>query len=102
MSDLGMDQRGLLESLLSLSDEAELEVRVLSSRAAAVELSPTESAACRVGDRIWVVLNPDDPEGHQAKVLASALGKFRSEFLEDRFLAPAVRDFIDRVDREER
>jgi hypothetical protein len=102
MSDTGMNQRDLLESLLRLADEAKLEVRVISSQAAAEEFSPTESAACRVGARIWVILYPDDPVDHQLKVLGSTLGKFRSEFLDGRYVAPAVRDFIDRVDPEER
>lgn len=97
MPEQGMDARDLLEVLLGLADEAELEVRIMSSRAAGADLAPAESAACRVGTRIWVVLNPDDPTDHQAQVLAGALRRFRADFLESRFLAPAVRDFIDRV-----
>ena len=98
MAEGGMDDQSLLESLLSLADEAELEVRVISTRAAKTDLAPTESAACRVGARIWVVLNPDDPTQHQAEVLAGALARYRAEFLEGRFIAPALRDFIARVD----
>ena len=98
MAETRMDVRDLLESLLSLASQAELEVRVISSRAASADLAPVESAACRVGSRIWVVLNPDDPADHQAEVLAGALSRFRAEFLEGRFLSPAIRDFIDRVD----
>ena len=98
MVELGMAGRDLLEILLELADAAELEVRVLSAAASAADFSPSESAACRVGDRIWVVLSPDDPVAHQAEVLAGALSRFRSAFLEARFVAPAVRDFIERVD----
>jgi hypothetical protein len=98
MVELGMDGRDLLEALLELADSAELEVRVLSAAASGADLSLAESAACRVGDRIWVVLSPDDPVAHQAEVLAGALSHFRSEFLEGRFVVPAVRDFIERVD----
>ena len=97
-----MSERGsadLLEALLELASEAQLEVRVLSRAAAALDNAPTESAACRVGARIWVVLAPDDPPARQAEVLAEALARHRAEYLEGRFLTPAVRDLIERVDR---
>lgn len=93
-----MEARDLLEGLLELAAEAELEVRILSNTAAAAENAPTESAACRVGARIWVVLAPSDPPLHQAEVLAGALSKYRAAFLEDRFLSPALREFVERVD----
>jgi len=98
MAELGMEARDLLEALLELSHGADLEVRVLTTAAAAADFSPTESAACRVGTRVWVVLSPDDPVDHQARVLADALARFRAEFLEARFVPPAVRDFIGEVD----
>ena len=102
MAEPGMDARDLLEALLALADAAELEVRILSGSRTAAEFAPTESAACRVGSRIWVVLAPDDPPDHQAAVLAGALARYRAEFLEARFVAPAIRDFIERVDRSDR
>ncbi len=92
-----MDETRLLEALLELASRTELEVRVLSSSSGAADFAPTASAACRVGDRIWVVLAPDDPDHHQAEVLAQALVRYRSEFLEDNFIAPGVRDFLERV-----
>ena len=97
MADSGMQPGPLLEALLELADRAELEVRVLSRSGSDAEFRPTESAACRVGPRIWVVLLPDDPPAHQARALAAALGRFRAEFLEGIFVAPGVRDFIDVV-----
>ena len=66
--------------------------------AAAQENALTQSAACRVGTRIWVVLSPSDPPDHQADVLGEALARFRSEFLEDHFMAPVLREFLERVD----
>ena len=95
MAELGMEHGSLLEALLELADRTQLEVRVLSAASASAEFSPTGSAACRVGDRIWVVLAPDDPALHQAEVLAGALGRYRADFLEKNFVAPGVRDFID-------
>ena len=101
MAESGMRAKDLLEALLELAHEAELEVRVLSNHAAAVENAPTQSAAARVGARIWVVLAPNDPPDHQARVLAETLARHRAEFLEGRFVTPALRDFIDRVDPRE-
>jgi hypothetical protein len=95
MPDSGMQPGALLEALLELADRAELEVRVISTAGSGAEFRPTESAACRVGSRIWVVLMPDDPPAHQARVLAEALGRFRAGFLEETFIAPGVRNFIE-------
>ena len=102
MSNAGMDPRDLLEGLLEMAAGAQLEVRILSKQAAATDNGLTGSAACRVGSRIWVVLSPDDPPMHQAEVLAEALARYRSEFLGDRFMSPALRELIDRVDPQER
>jgi hypothetical protein len=90
-----MDPRDLLEALLGLAEQAKLEVRVLSASTGGHEFRPEESSACRVGERVWVVLAPDDPAPHQARVLADALRKFRPEVLETTFVAPGVRDFVE-------
>ena len=96
MADSAMDPRHLLEALLELAERAVLEVRILSASASAQhEFRPQESAACRVGERVWVVLAPDDPPRHQATVLAEALSRYRAETLEGAFIAPGVRDFIE-------
>ena len=95
MAEIGMKPEVLLEARLELADRAKLEVRVLSAASAAAEFSPTGSAACRVGDRIWVVLAPAHPPMNQAEVLAGALGRYRADFLETSFIAPGVRDFVE-------
>ena len=92
-----MAPRDLLEGLLELANRAELEVRILSQTNSGDEFRPTESAACRVGTRVWVVLAPDDPPAHQAQVLAGAIGYYRRDFLEQTYVAPAVREVIDRM-----
>ena len=97
MAELGMEHGSLLEALLELADRTQLEVRVLSAASTASEFSPTASAACRVGDRIWVILAPDDPALRQAEVLAGALGRYRADFLDKHFIAPGVRDFVESV-----
>ena len=95
--EIGMAPRDMLEGLLALASRADLEVRTLTQAASAADFSPTESSACRVGSRVWVVLASDDPLSHQISVLAGALGRFRADFLEENFVAPGVRDFIERV-----
>lgn len=98
----GMQPRDLLEALLELASRAALEVRVLSPSSAGAggptsDLRPTQSGACRVGQRVWVVLAPDDPPLRQAQALAEALVRHRPAFLGETFLLPAVRSFVDRV-----
>ena len=97
MSEAGMDGSALLEALFELANRAGVEVRILSAAAAAAENAPSGSTAGRVGQRIWVILAPDDPPLHQAGVLAGALARYRAEFLEDHFVPPGVRNFIDRA-----
>lgn len=97
MAETLMEPRDLLEALLALAERAALEVRVLSSAAGQAEFRLQESAACRVGERVWVVLAPDDPPSHQSRVLAEALQRFRPDALETMFLAPGVRNFIESV-----
>jgi hypothetical protein len=97
MAEVGMETGKLLEALLELADRARLEVRVLSAGSNAVEFAPTRSAACRVGERIWVVLAPDDPPLDQAEALAEALGRYRAEFLEENFVSPGVRAFLEQI-----
>jgi len=91
----GMRDEDRVAALLELAARAQLEVRVLSARAAAEEGAPRESAAGRLGTRVWVLIVPDDPSAHQAAVLAQALGRYRADFLETCFIPPALRAFID-------
>lgn len=95
MTEFGIEPEALIEALLELADRAKLEIRVLSPTSTSVEFTPTESATCRVGQRIWVVLAPDDPVLRQSEVLARALVRYRADFIEKSFMAPGVRDFIE-------
>lgn len=94
-TDPGMRDEDRLALLLELAQRATLEVRVLSRRAAAEEGAPRGSTAGRLGSKVWVLLVPDEPPAHQAAALAQALGRYRAEFLETCFVAPALRAFID-------
>lgn len=94
MTERGMREEDRVAALLELASRAELEVRILSSRAAAEEGAPRQSSVARVGSRVWVLIVPDDPPAHQAAALAQALGRYRVDFLDGCFVAPALRDFI--------
>lgn len=91
----GMRDGDRVDALLALAERAGLELRMLSARAAAEEGAPRESVCGRLGERVWVLIVPDDPPAHQAAVLAQALGRHRAEFLETCFIPPALRAFIE-------
>jgi hypothetical protein len=90
-----MQPADLMQALLELADEVDLEVRVV--RAGADGEPPLSSGVCRVAGRVWVVLSSTDPADAQISVLAAALVSQAGAELEDRFLAPAVREALDRV-----
>ncbi len=94
MPERGMRDEDRVAALLELAHAAGLEVRILSAHAAAEEGAPRQSAFGRLGSRVWVLIVPDDPPAHQAAALAQALGRFRADFLEERFVPPALRAFI--------
>jgi hypothetical protein len=95
MPEAGMRDEDRLAQLLELGARAGLEVRVLSARAAAEEGAPSQSRSGRLGERVWVLLVPDEPPAHQAAALAQALGRYRADWLETCFVAPALRAFIE-------
>ncbi|MBK7950288.1 MAG: hypothetical protein IPK00_16445 [Deltaproteobacteria bacterium] len=97
MTEPGMRDEDRLALLLELAKRAGLELRILSAHAAAEEGAPRQSSAGRLGERVWVLLVPDDPTSHQAATLAQALGRHRAAFLESCFLPPALRTYIDEV-----
>jgi hypothetical protein len=83
----------LLEHLADLAREAGLEVRAV--RGAAAGETVASSGICRVRGAIWVVLAAGDPLEEQIAVLVRALNRHAAEFLETRYLAPAVRSRLD-------
>lgn len=86
-----MQPTEVLESLLSLAEDLNLEVRVLRGQNPAdVEFTPV-SACCRVKGKFWVVLSPNDPVGMHIGILAGALKSEAGAALEARYLPPAVR-----------
>ena len=89
-----MDTAETLEALLELARDAGLEIRSIGRHAQPVgEPSPT-SALCRVRDAVWVVLCASDPIERHIAVLAEGLRNHRADWLEERWLPPALRDLL--------
>ena len=82
----------LLAALVELAKVSELEVRTLEpTRGAQLELGAA-SAACRVRGEVWVVLAATDPLNVRIDVLAEALKTHRTDWLEQHWLPPALRE----------
>lgn len=89
-----METPDLLEALLDLCREAQLEVRSIGLHSQPVDEPPPTSAVCRVRNSVWVVLCAADPPDRHIEVLAEALRSHASAMLEERFLAPALRELL--------
>jgi hypothetical protein len=92
-----MDEPGLLEALLELAADTGLEVQRVGRQPAFEGLAPSASGVCRVRGEARVLLSDSDPPGARIAVLARALRSLRGEDLESRFLAPAVRQCLERA-----
>ncbi len=87
-----MESAQLLQALVELAREAELEVRTLGPAGGSEPEVTAPSAACRVRGEVWVVLSRADPLEVRLEVLADALKTHRGDWLEQRWLPPAVRE----------
>lgn len=81
----------LLGQLVDLARDAGLEVREIVGGAAAEGDAQTESGTCRVRGRIWILLAKSDSTEDRTRVVARALKAHAGDFLESRYLPPAVR-----------
>lgn len=88
---MSVDPAQQLEALLELADAAGIEVHSLGSGAGAAGELPPTSAVCRVRDAVWVVLCAGDPVERHIDVLSAALREHAADFLEQRFIPPALR-----------
>jgi len=80
----------VLDQLVDLARAAGLEVREM--RGAAGDADPSSaSGICRVKGRVWVLLAASDSLDERIDVLGRALATHAREFLESRYLPPAVR-----------
>jgi len=83
----------VLETLLALCREAGLEVRQLSPPKAPVDSGEpaARSGVCRVRGALWLVLSGSDGLEERIAAAAEALRRFAPDFVENRYLPPAVR-----------
>lgn len=84
-----MELSELLSRLSELAREAGLEVREL--RGTAEGQPAPASGVCRVRGETWVLLSASDALEERVEVLARALKTHAAQFLESRYLPPAVR-----------
>ncbi|MGH0029710.1 MAG: hypothetical protein ACQGVC_07960 [Myxococcota bacterium] len=92
-----MDERDLLEALVELAAETGLAVQRVSRQPVFEGLSPSSSGTCRVKGELRVLLSDSDPPAARIGVLARALARERGERLAGRYLAPALRECLDRA-----
>ena len=86
-----MSPAELLEALIVLCRDAGLEVRsVCRSSEAASELV-ARSGVCRVRGALWLVLSDADGVEERIGAAADALRAHAPDFVEGRYLPPAVR-----------
>lgn len=90
-----MEPSEIMTVLLDLAREAQLEVRNVDASRAEVGEAVPASAVCRVRGAVWVVLSSADPVAIQLAVLGSAIREHAGELIETRYLAPAVRVWVD-------
>ncbi len=83
-----MSDAELLEQLGELALAAGLTLRTHRGGAAERRVA---SGVCRVRGEIWIVLAADDPLAERIEVVAEALRVHAADYLESRYLPPAVR-----------
>jgi hypothetical protein len=84
----------MLDLLTGLAEEAGIAVRV--ARGGESELPP-RSGVCRVRGRWLLVVSAAEPVEARIDAVAAALRAHGGEWLEGRFLPPAVRERLDRT-----
>ena len=89
-----MDDPEILAALVSLAQDAGLEVRAVGRSSTGDSDLPPASGTCRVRGAVWIVLSAGDPLDAQIELLADALRTHARAFLESRYLPPAVRDRV--------
>lgn len=86
-----MRPAALLDQLVELARAAGFEVREIGSTAAGEGEAAPASGSCRLRGRIWVLLARGDSDDQRIDAVARALTTHAGDFLETRYLAPAVR-----------
>ena len=92
-----MEAGSLLDQLVALADEAGIRVRQLPRAARGREGDPARSGLCRMRGELWLILAPSEPVEDRIEAVAAALRGARPEWLDSRYLPPAVRERLDRA-----
>ena len=90
-----MESSAILEALLDLARDAGLEVRAVGRGGLEPGESPPGSGVVRVKGDVWVMLSSVDPVAIQLEVLAAALRDHAADWIEGRYLPPAVRTLLE-------
>ncbi len=86
-----MTPEGLLTELIDLAAVAGLRVRSIEAGARMESDLPATSGVCVLRGQTWVMLAAAEPVEAQIDVIANALSENCGEFLEERYLSPAIR-----------
>ena len=86
-----MEPAEQLSGLCELAREAGLQVRAIAGRSGGEGEPTAASAVCRIRGEVWVVLSATDSVEQRIAVVAGALREFASEWLERRYVPPALR-----------
>jgi hypothetical protein len=90
-----MNEIELLRELIALADEAGLTVRPIRGGSGGEGEPSATSAVCRVRGETWIVLSGSDSAEERIEVVARALREHAADWLESRYLPPALRDRLD-------
>ena len=90
-----MNPESLLAALVDLAEQAGLRVRAIRPGSGADAEAPATSGVCRLRGVLWVMLATSEPLQDQTDVISRALREHCREFLESRYLSPALRERID-------
>jgi hypothetical protein len=85
-----------LAMLRELARAAGVEIRDVRARATPEGDPPARSGACRLGDRVWVVLVAGDSVEDRIAALADALDRAEPGWRDAHWLPPAVRERLER------
>ena len=89
-----MNQGELLQRLVELAEAAGLRVRPIRGTSGSDGEPAAASGLCRVRGELWIVLSNNDSLEDRVAVVAAALRREASEWLQSRYLPPALRDRI--------
>lgn len=86
-----MNQAEVLQRLMELAEAAGLRVRPIRGTSGAEGEPAAASGLCRVRGELWIVLSNNDSLEDRVAVVAGALRSEASEWLQGRYLPPALR-----------